>query len=402
MIRVNFKPLGVPTFGHSLKMGPEAAEAISAGGNILSSVINGIFSHNENVKQRNFARELYLRQYQDSVNEWYRQAEYNSPVNQKRLLEEAGLNPNLLMGNMSNVGSVDSTQMPHANGSYSPVVPHFGNPVAELAQIGLAQAQIEKTKAEANAITTGVDIDKEMMYARLRQMGVDYNLTDQLLQYNKSYMPKALYGKDLENKSAELNIDLVKVYKDGQEIMNQINSENLKVLKANNVYLDERAALNIAKDRQELENMVLQSKYTVAATCNMFASAVANRASANLSDAQRHSIEYDTDLKQRSEVYYMTSLGNDLQSQAYDLGMKDLAFKIQKRMEYWNKVFNTTPYDDMSDRPNPKHNAGVKEAELKKELQSWSDAISPYIQGASSFVKPGTRVNNISNKTWNY
>lgn len=304
--------IGVPLIGYTNNIQEDIGSAsIAAGGSVLTSVLNGIFAKNENTKQRNFAREMYRAQLRDSIAQWERENAYNTPAAQKQRLIEAGLNPNLMMDN-GNVGNAQSASMPSANGSYTPLVPHFENPMIDFINAYTAQSNIKKTEAETAKIQNDIRIDSEMLEANLRQMGVDLDTAKQNYWFQSNWMPKQLQEKDVQIKGATLQLDLVELQKDGQKIMNDLNREELKTRKAHNVYVNERAALEIARERQNLRNMVMSERLTIAQAADMYASAAAHYASADVSKAHKESIEYDTQFKRANKVLFVGQLAQDL------------------------------------------------------------------------------------------
>lgn len=70
-------------------MGFGAMFAAEAGGKLLDFGLRAL----QNRKSRKFSREMYGRQYKDSVDFWRMQNEYNSPQAQMKRLQEAGINP---------------------------------------------------------------------------------------------------------------------------------------------------------------------------------------------------------------------------------------------------------------------------------------------------------------------
>ena len=119
--------IGSPIFRATFKCDPAfpAAAAIETGGNVVSSVINGLFARSENKKARQWSEHMYERELQDSLAQWERENLYNSPENQKALLQQAGLNPNLLLNNHSNLGSAESMNVPSHNSVSLPVSSQF-------------------------------------------------------------------------------------------------------------------------------------------------------------------------------------------------------------------------------------------------------------------------------------
>lgn len=76
----------------------------------LSSIINPILQHNENIRNRRFAREQYDRQRSDYLADRDFENKYNSPEQQMQRLKEAGLNPNLVYGHGSATVNSASTK----------------------------------------------------------------------------------------------------------------------------------------------------------------------------------------------------------------------------------------------------------------------------------------------------
>lgn len=103
----------------------------------------------ENTNQTNV--ELAERQHAWNVEDWQRQADWQSPANQMSMFRSAGLNPNLIYGQMSDSPSINSTQMPTLSApKYMPF--QSTNPVANSASDILSIAQARKFDVEADAI----------------------------------------------------------------------------------------------------------------------------------------------------------------------------------------------------------------------------------------------------------
>ena len=65
---------------------------------LVGGIFNAISQGAQNRKNRNFQREMYSRQRADALADWERQNAYNAPINQRKRLEEAGLNPAMMYG----------------------------------------------------------------------------------------------------------------------------------------------------------------------------------------------------------------------------------------------------------------------------------------------------------------
>lgn len=79
------------------------------------AVMNPVFAHLTNVKQRKFTREMYGRQRQDALADYEMQNTYNSPRAQMQRFQEAGLNPNLIYGQSNEGATVRSSSSSGGN-----------------------------------------------------------------------------------------------------------------------------------------------------------------------------------------------------------------------------------------------------------------------------------------------
>lgn len=90
-------------------------------------------------------------QYSKDLEMWNRQNEYNSPVAQMARFAEAGINPNLVVG-QGNSGN--ATQMPSYNAptmSFDQKIPMVTNILQTFADLDMKQAATDKVKEETNA-----------------------------------------------------------------------------------------------------------------------------------------------------------------------------------------------------------------------------------------------------------
>lgn len=92
-------------------MGPLAAPLIVGGANLLSQGVNAFAQGKMNKKTRQWNEKMYGLQRQHALADWAMQNEYNSPANQMKRFQAAGLNPNLIYGQSNEGGIVRSTNM---------------------------------------------------------------------------------------------------------------------------------------------------------------------------------------------------------------------------------------------------------------------------------------------------
>ncbi len=166
------------------------AGIIGSAGNLGASIV-GAFSANK-MQKRQFERQkqLYEQQFKDQRQMIAEQNAYNSPANQRKLLEDAGLNPMLMYQN----GSSQSIQSEVANPQV-PDAPRYAgtgeiiaggvqkgiDTMMSLAQLRLLEAQARKTNSEA----AGQDISNRYTPAQyeqqLRKGEVDIDYTTHLI-----------------------------------------------------------------------------------------------------------------------------------------------------------------------------------------------------------------------------
>jgi len=123
---------------------------VSGGASLLGGLINAGSTSSTNQSQLSYSKEMYEKQRADALSDWKMQNEYNSPSAQMTRFKEAGLNPNLIYGQMSN-SPVVRTSSPQ---SYNPTAPQID--LASTASMALGQyydtqlksAQIDNLKEQ--------------------------------------------------------------------------------------------------------------------------------------------------------------------------------------------------------------------------------------------------------------
>ena len=171
------------------------AGIIGSAGNLGASIVGAVSANKMQKRQFEQQKQLYEQQFKDQRQMIAEQNAYNSPANQRKLLEDAGLNPMLMYQNGSSQSiqsEVASPQVPDA-----PRYAGTGEIIAggvqkgidtmmSMAQLRLLEAQARKTDAEA----TGQDISNRYTPAQYEQqlrkgeVDIDYTiqLTDKAIQ----------------------------------------------------------------------------------------------------------------------------------------------------------------------------------------------------------------------------
>ena len=174
-------------------------------GSIASSLISMDAQKEENQRNRDFALEM-----------WNKQNEYNSPANQRKLLEAGGYNPYA----MSNEGVVGQSQTP-LNPQSNPI-PQFHNPaegIANLLQNGLQiQSNMELQKAKQLESSTDTMLK---VYKDLGQKGLD-DFSEKLapvlqgLNFEDSPYMQMFNEEVKKMRSERYNLDMDSLLKDFQ------------------------------------------------------------------------------------------------------------------------------------------------------------------------------------------
>lgn len=161
---------------------------ISGVGSLLGQGINAMSTSSANQSQLNYNKEMYDRQRADALADWTMQNDYNSPQAQMKRFKDAGLNPNLIYGQMTN-SPVVRTSSPQ---SYSPEVArvdlgHVANTaMSAYFDTQLKEAQINNLRAQnsnilqdtllksANVLAVGTNTaTKQIELANLQKYSAD-------------------------------------------------------------------------------------------------------------------------------------------------------------------------------------------------------------------------------------
>lgn len=118
--------------------------------NVGSSLLGGLFDSHNIKKQNQMQREMLEYQYSKNLEMWKMQNEYNTPLNQMKRFEQAGLNPNLMygQGNNGNAASMPSYGSAPMR-TYQNTGQMVNNMINNLLSMNLQKAQIRKINAEA-------------------------------------------------------------------------------------------------------------------------------------------------------------------------------------------------------------------------------------------------------------
>lgn len=127
---------------------PISPSLITAGLELGTQATNAIFQGFANRAQRKWNEKMYDQQRAHALEDWNRQNEYNSPLQQMQRLKDAGLNPNLVYGNGAQTPSAQIRSSDSK--SWQPQAPRFSAQAVSGAYLDtqVKQAQIDLLKTQ--------------------------------------------------------------------------------------------------------------------------------------------------------------------------------------------------------------------------------------------------------------
>lgn len=144
--------------GGQMKMSPELIGAFVSGG---SSTLSSIFNY-ASQRATNRSNERMNRENNEyNLRLWQMNNEYNTPANQRRRMEEAGFNPNLMYGSMS-PGNSSAPAQSESHYNNAPQIGDLGAAFGNAYQI-YKQSQLMDKQIEAQELANqGQDIDNRL------------------------------------------------------------------------------------------------------------------------------------------------------------------------------------------------------------------------------------------------
>lgn len=171
---------------------PGVGTAVDIAGGIFGNLFNA--NQARKAEKRQFQMQKDLMSYQNDMNRsnWLEQTEYNSPANQMKRLQEAGLNPNLVYGHGAN--AMASPMSSVSGGSSRSFVPHYDNlSVSQpIAQYALTQNSLKQNQL----LEAQTDYTKNKAAGELiRNIGL--GTQNRILGYQSDYLGNTLSGRIL-------------------------------------------------------------------------------------------------------------------------------------------------------------------------------------------------------------
>lgn len=205
-----------------------SAQFTNVGANTIGQILT-------NRKNRKFSREMYERTKQDNIAFWNMQNEYNTPSNQMKRFQEAGLNPHLIYG-QGNSGNASPVSTPDVQSAQARA-PEFNLDGAAVTNsyfdTKIKQAQYDNLRAQNTVILEDANLKEAQTRATTMQAirgEFDYGVESDLRDTSMDYRREAL-----RQRTADIDIS---IRRDAREAAQ--NSSNI-----------EEAAARIATMRQQ-------------------------------------------------------------------------------------------------------------------------------------------------------
>lgn len=190
------------------------AAAITGGAQLLQGIGNYFSQKKANKDSRNFSKEMYNLQKRDSIDFWKMQNEYNTPLAQRKRLEEAGLHPLYGQGvQPGNAGAINTPDVKDAQFKAARIE-GIADFMKQYQNMKIAQAQTDNIKVDgaAKVAMTIKNLEQETgqdyMYHNGRFMQIpdgDGNLKDTLKYRGSEVGKRALYNEVLQSQKNYLD-----------------------------------------------------------------------------------------------------------------------------------------------------------------------------------------------------
>lgn len=138
-----------------------AIPLIVGGAQLLGGLAGQIGGNQANKRESELA-------YQRQLAMWNRTNEYNSPTNQMKRLQEAGLNPNLVYGNGA-VANVSGPGPRYEPPQIRPIVPDLGGSAATAQNVALMGLQMKQAQANIE------QVEAQTQYTKMRTLSEGFN-----------------------------------------------------------------------------------------------------------------------------------------------------------------------------------------------------------------------------------
>ena len=257
----------------------DGAAIAQAGLNALGTSLGGISSYKSAKKimreQMAWQEKMYQQQLSDNRENWNMQNAYNSPENQRALLEKAGFNPALYGQDLSSASSADALQ--GGDMSSAPSFTNMPNVFADSVssatatfaamsnrEIGLANAAVNASNSKTSADYYGV---------LSGQINENIGLLKQENAFRSEYLQTQINGMRIKNYATSLQADAQAITnktlstKNIMDLATMANDYDLITEKIKSEQMSRKeAAQRITTMKQQVKLMLSQGQYYDAQT----------------------------------------------------------------------------------------------------------------------------------------
>lgn len=346
-----------------LAISPLAVPLITAGAKLASSAIGGLSnkaSNDANLKINQMNNEFNAREAEKArafqLEMWDKENAYNTPVNQRKRMAEAGYNP--YFGSDVSAGNATGMSGTTAATSSSPAVmqpwkPDFGDVGETLARTMYTLSQ-KKTQDIENLNRT--DLLRSEIWKNLGS--TDWrNASPQARKYNMAIGAEAAnlqmaslkeqwYNQRFSNDLLRANIGLTLLKAEAQQTLNkymdQQQQADLNVKAAHYEDLVLRGQVT----RQQVKNMIAEEVLTYArAKGQRISNRVAEETADALISAQNMAHTYDATYDRQRIPYAKHTAFSDYQGKTWQNALTGKLFEAEKfnsNMRGWREALNST------------------------------------------------------------
>lgn len=326
-----------------MPIAPAVGAALALGGaSLASNLLGGLFGNRStsktNATNLQIAREnnqtaidIANRNNELSYQMFLRQLEYASPVEQRRMLEEAGYNPNLYaLGASANAASAPSLQQPQLNTptmqaplSLAQSLTQFGQSVGSLYSMA-ADADLKKAQSTNQKIKNDFEVGQQV--ASLRSIGADAEAKDLENTYNHYTMSDRILNAKMTNEvmDADKRVKLATALH--QEIQNkyadELNKKDLAQLdKAIDLLIAQgnteqtKQALNQMGIKDYLSQIAYRETKAAIERYDAETSRIVGVANANKLQAEANLTQYDYDMLRKHQASNVLSAARKIEAE---------------------------------------------------------------------------------------
>lgn len=171
------------------------ASVIGSGISAVGNAIGGVLSSSSNKKlmreQMRWQESMYARQLQDARDNWKMQNEYNSPANQRKLLEDAGFNVGMMGSDLQSASSADNIAMGNV-----PSAPSYSMTPNYIADTVNSATQAFSTLVAAHATKQNADTNAKNAETNAKNAGINQQNAD--TQSALAYHSNALTRQNIQ------------------------------------------------------------------------------------------------------------------------------------------------------------------------------------------------------------